>query len=363
MHHELYMSRCLELAEKGLGTTYPNPLVGSVIVHENKIIGEGWHQRAGGPHAEVRAINSVEDRHLLAASTLYVNLEPCSHFGKTPPCADLILEHKIPRVVVGCLDPNAKVSGRGIRRLRDHGVEVIEGVLMQECQALNRRFFSIHQKRRPYVILKWAQSEDAYLFPDVKQGETQGPVWISNLHSRQLVHQWRTEEASILVGRKTVEQDDPSLTPRDFVGENLLRLVLDPNKNLSSEYKLFKDQNETVVLVDRAKVEKETSVLGHHEMGANHEVGVNHEVDLNFDGQPLNELMDYLFKAQVHSLIVEGGATTLNSFIEAGLWDEARVFHGKVAFHGGVKAPDLRQDPIKVESIGSDRLYWYQKEP
>ena len=210
-----YMQRCLSLARKAIGYTYPNPLVGSVIVHEGKIIGEGWHAKAGEPHAEVNAIASVKDEKLLKESTLYVNLEPCAHFGKTPPCADLIIEKEIPKIVIGCVDINSKVAGKGIERLRQAGREVMVGVLEAECQALNARFFTFHAQQRPYIILKWAQTRDGFIAP--LQQEQQKPVWISNAFSQQLTHLWRAQEGAILVGKHTVEKDNPSLTTRHWL--------------------------------------------------------------------------------------------------------------------------------------------------
>ena len=207
--HENYIKRCLELAKNGLGTTYPNPLVGSVIVYNNEIIGEGWHRKSGEPHAEVNAINSVKDKSLLSKATIYVSLEPCSHYGKTPPCCDLIIKHKIPNVVVGTIDPNSKVSGSGIKRLQENGANVTVGVLEKECNELNKRFFTFHNKKRPYIILKWAESQDGFMAPLGK--EKQEPVWISNTFSRQLVHKWRSEEQAILVGTNTVLDDNPKI--------------------------------------------------------------------------------------------------------------------------------------------------------
>ena len=219
------MMRCIELAKKGLGTTYPNPLVGCVIVHDNSIIGEGWHKAAGHPHAEVNAINSVKEHSLLREADLYVNLEPCCHFGKTPPCTDLIIEKGIKSIIVGSLDPNPKVSGNGIANLEGSGARVIHGVLKKECDRLNKRFFTYHQKERPYIILKWAQSKDDYIAPDKNKRIAYEPYWISNKHSRQLAHKWRAEEQAILVGTQTVIDDDPSLTTREWNGSSPVRIV------------------------------------------------------------------------------------------------------------------------------------------
>ena len=354
---EKYMHRCLQLAANGLGTTYPNPLVGCVIVHQGKIIGEGWHQRAGEAHAEVNAINSVSDKSLLPDSELYVNLEPCSHHGRTPPCADLIVRMKIPRVFIGSVDDNARVSGSGIERLRENGCQVVTGLLEKECRELNKRFFMFHQKQRPYVILKWAESADGFLFPsrdNEASGRSQkGPVWISNIYSRQNVHKWRAEEEAILVGTRTVEKDDPSLTVRDVAGGPILRLVIDRLGKLSWANKVFQGQLRTVVFVDRNSILKEVPD------------GLKSFVQtesLDFQSSLPKQILGYLFEKDVQSLIVEGGAVTLNSFLNEGLWDEARVFQGRVKFEKGLKAPELPGVVIREQSIGEDRLIWFKNE-
>ncbi len=221
-----FMRRCIELASKAAGLTYPNPMVGSVVVNEGRIIGEGYHLKAGGPHAEVNAINSVRNRDLLKSATLYVNLEPCSHFGKTPPCADFIIENSIPRVVVGALDSNEKVSGKGIARLRDAGCDVIAGVAEEECRWLNRRFFTFHEKKRPYIILKWAMSSDGFIDIDRKPDQPAGPNWITGMPERILVHRWRAMEQAILVGAGTARLDNPRLNVRDWTGPSPLRIIL-----------------------------------------------------------------------------------------------------------------------------------------
>ena len=244
--HIDFMTRCLALAEKGLGNTYPNPIVGSIIVHENKIIGEGWHQKAGDPHAEVNAINQVRDKTLLSESTLYVNLEPCSHFGKTPPCADLIIQFGIKRVVIGSRDPNPQVAGKGILKLKEAGVEVIEAILKKEAEFLNRRFYTFHQKKRPYIIMKWAQTEDGFISP--LTNKTNRPFWISNNLSRQKVHQWRSQEASILVGVQTVVTDNPILNTREWPGNNPLRIILDPSDRIPEDATVLKDKLKTIIL-------------------------------------------------------------------------------------------------------------------
>ena len=242
---EIYMKRCLELAALGLGKTYPNPMVGAVLVYKNKIIGEGWHQKAGEAHAEVHAIASVKDTALLAKATLYVNLEPCAHLGKTPPCASLIVRHKIPKVVVGCIDHFSKVSGKGIEMMREAGISVTVGVLEKECKESHKRFFTFHDKKRPYIILKWAETTDGFTAPlDQEKGK---PFWITSPESKKRVHKWRTEEAAILVGTKTVELDNPSLTARLWKGKQPLRVVIDKSMKLNSSLNTFNNAAKTLV--------------------------------------------------------------------------------------------------------------------
>jgi diaminohydroxyphosphoribosylaminopyrimidine deaminase/5-amino-6-(5-phosphoribosylamino)uracil reductase len=328
--HEKYMARCLELAQKGLGTTYPNPLVGSVIVHNNQIIGEGWHHKAGEAHAEVNAVNSVKNKALLSEATLYVNLEPCSHFGKTPPCCDLLIDQQIPTVVIGSPDHNSKVNGSGIARLKSAGKEVIVGVLANECAQLNRRFFTFHQKKRPYIILKWAQSADGFIAPRTKTNRQ--PVWISNPHARQRVHQWRTEEQAILVGTQTVLDDNPQLTARDWPGNNPLRIVLDQHGRLPKDSAVFDSTAETLVL------------------------GKN---DLDFSNQIASQITDLLYHKNIQSVIVEGGRQTLQTFIDENCWDEARVFTGAIHLVEGIPAPHIKAYSARQEKIDTDTLTTY----
>lgn len=339
MNHEIYMQRCLELAKNGLGTTYPNPMVGSVIVFENKIIGEGWHQKAGEPHAEVNAINSVKDKSLLSKSTIYVSLEPCSHFGKTPPCSDLIIHHKIPNVVVGTVDPNEKVAGKGIEKLRKSGASVIVGVLEKKCLELNKRFFSFHNQKRPYIILKWAESADGFLSPKTKN--EQKPVWITNPYSRQLVHKWRTEEQAILVGTTTVLADNPQLNSRDWLGNNPIRIVLDRSVKISDEYEVKNGKQRTIFITEK---ENFVSVKN-----------CNFETII-FDNQLAEKISDLLFQKGIQSVIIEGGLQTLQTFIDANLWDEARIFKGSLLFQQGTKAPNLVGKTVKRTTILNDEL-------
>lgn len=325
--NEKYIKRCIELAKNGLGTTYPNPLVGSVIVYNDEIIGEGWHQKAGEPHAEVNAINSVKDKSLLAKATIYVSLEPCSHFGKTPPCCDLIIAKKIPNVVIGTIDPFAKVAGNGIKKLLEAGKKVTVGILEDECNELNKRFFTFHNKKRPYIIVKWAESQDGFIAPLSK--DKQEPVWLTNSFSRQLVHKWRSEEQAILVGTKTVIDDNPSLTTRDWAGNNPIRIVLDQNNRISKESHIFDNQAKTILL--------------------------NNDT-INFNNNIAQEIVDFLFNEGIQSVIIEGGSKTLQTFIDENVWDEARVFKSNVTLNEGVKAPKIEFKKATRNEILEDEL-------
>ena len=338
-NHEDYIARCIELAKNGFGTTYPNPMVGSVIVYNGEIIGEGWHQKAGEPHAEVNAIRSVKDPSLLDKATIYVSLEPCSHFGKTPPCCDLIIQNKIPNVVIGTVDSNIKVAGNGIKRLQEAGSNVIVGILEKDCYELNQRFFTFHEKKRPYIILKWAETQDGFIAP--LQKEEQKPVWITNINSRQLVHKWRTEEQAILVGTQTVIDDNPQLNARDWEGNNPIRMVIDQNHRIPKTAHVFDNQTKTIVFSNKKSTPSlENTIL---------------EV-IDFQQNIVQQIVDKLFQHQIQSVIIEGGAQTLQTFIDANLWDEARVFIGNCTFEKGVKAPVLNTSPLKKEKIGTDEL-------
>lgn len=337
--HEKYMSRCVALAKNGLGATYPNPMVGSVIVYEGKIIGEGWHKKAGGPHAEVNAVNSVQDKSLLEKATIYVTLEPCSHFGKTPPCCDLIIKNKIPNVVIGTIDPNIMVAGTGIKKLIEAGANVTVGILEDECNELNKRFFTFHRKQKPYVILKWAQSQDGFIAPLEKTEKK--PVWITNTYSRQLVHKWRTEEQAILVGTQTVIDDNPKLNARDWHGNNPVRIVLDQNNRIPTDYSVFDDQTKTIVFTNsKNAVSKENTTF---------------EV-IDFKQNIAKQIVDSLYRNNIQSVIIEGGLQTLQTFIDANLWDEARIFIGKPFFGTGIKAPVLPKTNSEEHKIAEDEL-------
>lgn len=340
MTHELYMQRCLELAKNGLGTTYPNPMVGCVIIYENKIIGEGWHQKAGEPHAEVNAIHSVKDKTVLSKATLYVSLEPCSHFGKTPPCSDLIIHYNIPNVIIGTVDPNSKVAGKGIEKLQKAGIQVELGILENECRELNKRFFTFHLKKRPFIILKWAESADGFMAP--KEKSEQKPVWITNVYSRQLVHKWRTEEQAILVGTNTVLADNPSLDARDWKGKNPIRLIIDRDGKISKKYAVKNNKQKTIIFTEQENLTTDENCIYENTI---------------FDNQLIERICNFLYIQQVQSLLIEGGAFTLNSFIKANLWDEAHIFKSTIVFQEGTKAPILNETiKSKKNSINDELL-------
>jgi len=337
--YEKYIKRCIELAKNGLGTTYPNPLVGSVIVCKDTIIGEGWHKKAGEPHAEVNAINSVKDKSLLKEATIYVSLEPCSHFGRTPPCSDLIIKNKIPNVVIGTVDPNIKVAGNGIKKLIEAGVNVTVGVLEPECHELNKRFFSFHQKKRPYIILKWAESQDGFISPLEKKEKK--PVWITNPYSRQLVHKWRSEEQSILVGTQTVLEDNPNLNVRDWTGNNPVRIVLDQNNRIPKNSHILDNQIKTIVLTKYGAPNTQENTIFE---------------TIDFEQNLAKQITQILYQNQIQSVIIEGGRQTLQTFIDANLWDEARVFVGDVQLTAGTKSPIITKQFVEKYCIGNDEL-------
>ena len=344
--HEKYIKRCIELARNGLGSTYPNPIVGSLIVHKGKIIGEGWHRKAGEAHAEVNAINSVKDENLLKKSTIYVSLEPCSHFGKTPPCSDLIIARGIKNVVIGTMDPFAKVAGRGIKKLMDVGCKVKVGILEEECFELNKRFFSFHKKKRPYIILKWAQTQDGFIAPESR--DEKRPVWITNKYSGQLVHKWRSEETAILVGTKTAIEDNPMLNVRKWTGNNPVRLVIDRDLKISKTAPIFDKKQKTIILCEKKPSVSEDSKLIYEE--------------IDFSENISKSICDVLYKHELQSLIVEGGSNLLQQFIDKELWDEARVFTGNTSFSQGIKAPDLKGRLTQERKIQTDNLKIYRND-
>lgn len=342
--HEYFLKRCLELARLGAGTVSPNPMVGSVIVFDDQIIGEGYHMVFGEAHAEVNAIRNVFEKYadakeMLKKSTIYVNLEPCSHFGKTPPCADLIISNKIPRAVIGCRDPFHAINGKGIEKLRNAGVEVIENILTEESYNLNIRFFTRINKQRPYIILKWAETANGY-FASLDGSQK----WISSPEAKQLVHRWRSEEDAILVGKNTALADNPRLNVREYQGRNPIRIVIDRRLELPKELNIF-DQTQDTIIFNQLK----TEIVGRVKF-----------LELeNFDILP--QLIAYqLYLMDIQSLIVEGGKETLDLFIKAGLWDEARVFVSPDNWEEGIVAPQLNNSFFETQNIGPDSLKTYQ---
>ena len=337
---EYFIGVCLKLAEKGLGYTAPNPIVGSVLVYDGEIIGQGYHQKYGEAHAEVNCINSVKDtnRHLISKSTLYVSLEPCNHFGKTPPCTNFILEHKIPKVVIGCQDPFDKVQGSGVSMLRENGVEVVDSVLEAECQYTNRRFFTFHTKKRPYIILKWAQSNEGFIASNMEE-----QIWLTGEISKILVHRWRSEEASILVGYNTAKIDNPKLTNRSGEGLNPMRIVIDRYLSLTGDCSLINDNLPTIIfneVKDDLKGEK-------------------HYKKIDFSISIPKQILNLLYQINLQSVIIEGGAKTLNLFIDEKLWDEARVFETQKEIGQGIKVNELVKPFARKELVGNDTLKIY----
>jgi diaminohydroxyphosphoribosylaminopyrimidine deaminase/5-amino-6-(5-phosphoribosylamino)uracil reductase len=339
-------------------------MVGALIVYNDKILGEGFTSPYGGPHAEVNAINAVTDKSLLEKSTLYVTLEPCSHYGKTPPCSDLIISHNIPQVVIGCKDDNPQVAGKGIAKLQSAGCNVISGILEKACRAHHKRFFTFHTKKRPYIILKWAETIDGYIAP--KYRNKQEPVWITNTYSRQLVHKWRAEEQAILVGTNTVLMDNPSLTVREWTGRNPIRIVLDKDKELDTAYNIFGEDSATIIChdtpVEFPKTDPSPKVSATHKP-LNRDCTTTH-IKLNWylKHTIAKQICDALYYFQINSLLIEGGAKTLQMFINENLWDEARVFVGNVAFEEGIKRPKLIGKLISEEKIKLDTLKIYRRD-
>ena len=343
MNHAKYMRRCFEIAKSGAGKVAPNPLVGCVIVHNNKIIGEGAHQRYGGPHAEVNAIQAVYDKSLLCKSTMYVNLEPCSHHGKTPPCTDLIKKHNINHVVISNYDTSPNVSGNGLRIMQEAGIKVTTEVLEPEGRALNKRFFTFHEKKRPYIILKWAQTLDGFIDKVRLKTTPVGPIWITNHISRINVHKWRSEEQAIMVGTNTAEKDNPGLTTRLWKGKNPVRIVLDRSLRLPKNLKLFDNTAKTLVFNEKT-----------HQKDGNIEF-----VKIDFTTNSLKNILHFLYQQQINSCIIEGGSQLLSSFIDSQLWDEARVFIGDLFFTRGVRAPEMPVTPSQEEHFGESRLFTF----
>jgi diaminohydroxyphosphoribosylaminopyrimidine deaminase/5-amino-6-(5-phosphoribosylamino)uracil reductase len=321
MLHNKFMLRCLAIAKKGIGNVSPNPMVGSVVVYKEQIIGEGFHQQYGQHHAEVNAIHSVKNKELLSESTIYVNLEPCSHTGKTPPCADLIIRSGIKKVVIGAIDTHSKVAGAGIKKLREAGIEVVYPVLEKECRTLNKRFYCFHEKKRPYVMLKWAQTMDGFISPDASYDNF--PFWITDKKTKVLTHSWRAEEDAILIGQKTATLDNPSLTCRAFSGNNPVRVLIDKDLKTPASSHIFNNESPTIV-INQIKEATEQNITF---------VKLN---DFSIDN-----ILEVLYRRDIASLMVEGGAYTLQQFIDSQLWDEAKVLTGNKLLQKGLKAPLL----------------------
>ena len=335
------MRRCIALARLGAGNIAPNPMVGAVLVHAGRIIGEGYHEKYGGPHAEPNCIADVlpADMHLIPQSTLYVSLEPCSHFGKTPPCADLIIKMQIPNVVVGCRDSFEEVNGNGIEKMKAAGINVLSGIMEKECRALNKRFFTFHEQQRPYIILKWAQSSNGKI-----SGENNEPVKISNEFTDRLVHKWRSKEAAILIGANTALHDDPSLTTRLWKGNNPVRILLDHELIISQKARLFNNESRTIIINGKKEEEEGTNFYRLTEKG-------------------IEAALPVLYKERLLSVIIEGGAKTLQAFINSGYWDEARVIiNNSLIIPKGLDAPQLKSAQItKTEHIFSDKINYYTR--
>lgn len=334
---EKYIRRCIELASNGLCNAAPNPMVGAVIVHNGRIIGEGYHARCGEGHAEVNAIRSVKDESLLKESTIYVSLEPCSHYGKTPPCADLIISKGIPRVVVGCIDPFSQVSGRGIQKLKNAGIDVTVGVLEEECKNLIKRFVTFNTQKRPYITLKWAESADGFI--DIKR-ENGSPVVLSTPITSMYVHKQRAEHKAILVGRRTALLDNPSLTTRNWYGANPLRLVIDRTLLLPSHLKLFDHSTPTLVFTEKEKA---------------NEANLDY-ITIDFSKDILPQILTVLYERKIQSLLVEGGTTLLQSFIDSELWDDIYVEHSEKILNDGVKSPTIPIG-IRKQYESRDKIY------
>ncbi len=337
--HEKFMRRCLYLAQLGLGQAAPNPLVGSVIVRNGEIIGEGYHQKYGEAHAEVNAVHAVKDKDLLKDSTLYVNLEPCAHFGKTPPCSNLIIEMKIPRVVIGCIDTFSEVAGKGIAKMKAAGIDVIVGVLETESKQLNKRFFTFHNQKRPFITLKWAQSSDHFI--DINRSNNEkGIHWITQPETKTLVHQWRSQEMGILVGRQTIKNDNPRLNCRNFDGKSPVRIIIDPDLKLDIESYHIGISGEKTIILNRKKNE-----------------AVKHLAYLMTEDFSVDNIVKILYEQDIQSLIVEGGKITLEKFITSNIWDEAKILTGSAVLNEGTRAPVLNAGiHFRSSMFGKDRV-------
>ncbi|NND15044.1 MAG: bifunctional diaminohydroxyphosphoribosylaminopyrimidine deaminase/5-amino-6-(5-phosphoribosylamino)uracil reductase RibD [Eudoraea sp.] len=346
--HEKYIMRCLELGQKAIGIAAPNPAVGACIVHNNAIIGEGYTSRYGGHHAEVNALAQVADKSILENSTLYVSLEPCSHHGKTPPCTDAIIAAGLSRVVIGIQDPNTKVNGKGISSLKKAGIEVITGVLKNECREHHKRFLCNHENHRPYVILKWAKTSDGFMAPTQqrRKGEKK-PYWITGSLARQRVHLWRSQEQVILVGSNTVLEDNPELSVRRWTGNSPIRVVLDQDNDVNAGHRVCNDIAQSWIVSPEKRTDLPPQVAS---------------ISIPFDDHLIENVLQELQDRKVSSLFVEGGAQTLTAFINAGLWDEARVFTANLEFGEGLAAPEVKGRALLREKIGADTLLIYKND-
>lgn len=344
--HQIYMQRAIDLAQLGAGNVSPNPMVGAVIVHNDRIIGEGWHKKYGEAHAEINALNSVTDKGLLAESTLYVTLEPCSHYGKTPPCANAIIESGIKKVVVGMTDPNPLVSGHGIGLLKQNGVEVIEQVLQEQCLELNKRFIAYMIKKRPYVILKWAQTSNGFIAPDINElgeAEFEKQRHITGLTAQKLTHKWRTIEDALMVGTNTITADNPKLNARAWEGDAPVRVVLDLNRRLPEHLNVFDDSQRTIVFVYTENIPanpyQQTQFMG---------------IDPHAPLTP--QVLEQLYLQKIQSVIVEGGTRLLQTFIDTRLWDQAQVLVSPKRFNTGVEAPKIGGRLVASTSLNHNRI-------
>jgi len=340
--HEYYMARCLEIAKSGLPAAMPNPSVGAVLVHNDTIIGEGFTSAYGGAHGEVNAFASVKNKALIKDATLYVSLEPCSHYGKTPPCCDLVIVNQVKTVVIGMIDPYAAVAGNGIKRLQEAGVKVIVGVLEKECWEINKRFFTYHEKKRPYVILKWAETTNGFIAPLSKANKE--PVWITNKFTRQWVHKLRSQEQAILVGTKTILEDNPKLNTRDYEGKSPVRIILDQHLKIDSTYAVLDNSVKTIII--NATLTKQDNNT--------------YWETINFNESIVTQILDVLYKHKLQSVIIEGGSQTLQTFIDSNLWDEAFVTKGEISFNSGLKAPIIKKNGEKEFDIKNDRITLYK---
>ena len=343
MNDEIYIRRCIELAEKTLGKTYPNPLVGSVIVYDDRIIGEGSHKKAGEPHAEINAINSIkeEDKHLIPESTMYVSLEPCAHFGKTPPCAMKIKELGFKKVVIGAMDSHDKVNGKGKKIIIDAGIDVTSRILESECRQINKRFFTFHEEKRPFIILKWAESVDGFMDKDFQQYQ------ISNALSKQFVHQMRSEEHAILIGKNTALHDNPSLTVREIEGRNPIRILIDFNLEVPEKFNIYNEEAETIIF-NSIKNSEESHLKF---------IKINRE-------NAVTQILDKLYELQIQSMIIEGGSFTLQQFIDKNLWDEAYILRNpNLELLNGTKAPKLDFKSENIENLRETDILFFRNNP